>query len=60
MSMKKSNEDYLDNFLLLLGKESKFCIIMGDFNINLLNTNRKVSDLIAYNQQELFPVQLLS
>ena len=36
MSINKVNEDYLDRFPPLFGKENKFCIIMDDFNINLL------------------------
>ena len=39
MSINKFNENYLDKFLSLLSKENKFCIIMGDFSINLSKQN---------------------
>ena len=39
MSINKFNQDHLDKLLSLLSKENKFCIIMGDFSINLSKQN---------------------
>ena len=39
MTVPQFSEDYLDPILSNIAKENKQCILMGDFNVNLLKSD---------------------
>ena len=41
MNAKFCNDEYLTPLLLKINKEDKLCLLMGDFNINLVNSDTK-------------------
>ena len=43
MSLNDFNENYLTPLLNKIGKEKKNCILMGDFNVNLLDYGKKAT-----------------
>ena len=44
MSINEFNNSYLDELLEKLTNENKNIILMGDFNINLLNCKKRIQD----------------
>ena len=49
ISVSKFSEEYLDPILTDIAKENKECILMGDFNVNLLKSDSDVAVSLFYN-----------
>ena len=49
LSISKFSEEHLDPILSKLAKENKHCILMGDFNVNLLKSDTYGEVSLFYN-----------
>ena len=49
ITVSKFSEDYLDPILSNIAKENKQCILMGDFNVNLLKSDSDEAVSLFYN-----------